>query len=271
MKKIILFTLTFFLTFSVFSQNINYMSKEEILILNEMNEARTNPKAYAKKYLKPLYDALKNKNPNQNKDSNALAVFTAYKYLNSIKAMSKLKPELGLTLAARDFIQDPKRVFAHHSNGVFENTMALGLEYAKPMDSYSLGEIAWDNLDKISNCKVVNISVDDVPMEKRIGNTIIRASTTIKSVSFVLGWIIDNGNLATNWGHRRAILNPELKKIGIAFGIGKGKYEGKVALYASLSSNYETKDDVLNNINWKPKKVNWNSSHKHLKCPVNVD
>ena len=167
------------------------LTKVESDVLKEMNHARTNPKAYAKKLKRILsyYDGNLLKYPGRiplRTKEGPGAVKEAIEYLENVEAVGPLKSSKGMSRAAMDLVKDqgPKGSVGH-----------TGSDGSSPFDRIN-----------------------------RYGKWLVTAGENISygqntGEDIVIQLIIDDG--VPSRGHRKNIFNGSFKVAGIAFGSHK--------------------------------------------------
>jgi len=170
---------------------VNYLTGIEKDVILEMNMVRTNPKKYAKLYIKPRLKFYNGKNysePGQIRivtNEGASAVKGCITALNRANAAGVLTPELGLSLAAKDHVLDQSRTGQTGHNGSDRSTPEARMKrYGVFGRSFALGE---------------NIAYGD---------------TTGRDI--VCSLLIDDG--VPSRGHRTNIMKKEYTQTGVSFG-----------------------------------------------------
>ena len=150
--------------------------------------ARQNPKAYASllEKWKPYYDGkllkLPGKNPVKTKEG-WKAADEAIRFLHSAPSIPPLILSKGMSLGARDHVKD---------QGPSGSSQHKGRDGSQP----------WDRVNRYGT------------WEKTIGENISLGSNNPRHI--VKELIIDDG--VPGRGHRKNILNPEFRVVGVAFG-----------------------------------------------------
>lgn len=171
------------------AKNVDYLSEIEKEILTEINMVRTNPRMYNEEFVKPLlrfYEGLYFRYPGQVPVVTAegkAALLDCIDALEEAIPVSTMQASKGLTKAASDLLKDQTRT------GRLGHTGKDGSNPFERMQRYgSWQHLAAENID--------------------YGNNSARW--------IVLSLLIDDG--VPGRGHRKNLLNPELKVIGIAYG-----------------------------------------------------
>jgi uncharacterized protein YkwD len=168
--------------------SMTYLTALEKQVVAEINRVRTNPRAYAKhvKELKKYFDGNLLKFPGEialQTNEGEAAVDECYEALMAAEPVDSLKPSKGMSRAAKDHAED---------QGETTSTGHTGSDGSTPFDRLGrYGEwlrTAGENIDYGNN------------NGRRI----------------VLSLLIDDG--VASRGHRKNILNPEYKVIGVACG-----------------------------------------------------
>ena len=186
----ILYFLILYSLISVFAQikNTNYLSSFEIEVVHEINVARKHPQKYATyiNQLKAYYVGKLIKRPGKpiiKTKEGISAAEEAVRFLRFVKSQPSLKPSKGMSLGARDHVEEqgPTGSTGHESRD---------------------GNLVWDRVNKYGKWK------------KTIGENISYGRDNARDI--VLGLIIDDGIL--NRGHRKNIFNPRYAVVGVAYG-----------------------------------------------------
>jgi len=173
------------------ARNIEYLSNIEKDVILEMNKVRTNPKKYAELYIQPMLKYYNGKNysvPGQitivTREGIA-AVNECITALNKANPVSILKPEQGLSLAAKDHVTDQSKTGQTGHNGSDKSTPEIRIKrYGTFGGSWTLGE---------------NITYGEAT-----GRDIVS------------GLLIDDG--VPSRGHRTNIMKKDFTQTGVAFG-----------------------------------------------------
>jgi len=171
--------------------SMSYLSELEKEVVIELNRVRTNPKGYASyvKELKKYFEGQLLKYPGEitiQTNEGLSAVEECYKALLAAEPIDSLRPSKGLSHAAKDHVEDQSQT---------KNTGHDGSDGSSPFDRISrYGQ--W--------VKTAGENID-------YGNNIARR--------IVLSLIIDDG--VSSRGHRKNILNPDYKVVGVACGSHK--------------------------------------------------
>jgi len=166
----------------------DYLSPLEKAVVNEMNLARSSPKAYLSllEQFKKYYDGkllkLPGETPILTKEGTS-AVVEASGSLRSQKPVSPLSPSNGMTFGAKDHLRDLRTSGASQHKG-------------------SDGSQAWDRVNRYGT------------WQKIIGENISLGHTKARNI--VMTFIIDDG--VPSRGHRRNIFNPDFRLVGVACG-----------------------------------------------------
>jgi len=166
----------------------DYLSPLEKTVVNEMNLARTSPKAYLslleqfKKYYDEKLLKLPGETPILTKEGTG-AVVEATGSLRSQKPVPPLSPSKGMTSGAKDHLRDLRTSGASQHKG-------------------SDGSQAWDRVNRYGT------------WQKIIGENISFGHTKARNI--VMAFIIDDG--VPNRGHRKNIFNTDFRLVGVACG-----------------------------------------------------
>jgi uncharacterized protein YkwD len=185
---ILLFTVTAGLTQSNKAIELNYLSPLEKTVVNEMNLARTSPKEYVSlleqfgKYNDGELLKLPGETPIETREGKS-AVVEAIRFLRSLKPISPLSPSKGMSLGAKDHLRDLRTSRASQHTG-------------------SDGSQTWDRVNRYGT------------WQKIIGENICFGHNKARDIVGML--IIDDG--VPNRGHRKNILNPDFRVVGVACG-----------------------------------------------------
>jgi len=171
--------------------NVDYLTGLEKDVILEMNKARTNPKKYAELYIQPLLKYYNGKNysvPGQITiitQEGAPAVNSCIAALSRASAAGILNPELGLSLAAKEHVQDQGRTGQVGHDGSDRSTPQSRIErYGSFKGSWTMGE------------------------------NIAYGSATGRDI--VVDLLIDDG--VPSRGHRTNIMNKAFTQTGVSFG-----------------------------------------------------
>ena len=166
----------------------DYLSALEKAVVNEMNLARTSPKEYLSllEQFKKYYDGkllkLPEETPILTKEGTS-AVAEAIRSLRSRTPVSPLSPSKGMSLGAKDHIRDLRTSGASQHKG-------------------SDGSQAWERVNRYGT------------WQKIIGENISFGHNKARNIVMVL--LIDDG--VPSRGHRKNILNPDFRVVGVACG-----------------------------------------------------
>jgi uncharacterized protein YkwD len=169
-------------------EEAKFLSPLENSVVREINTARMAPKDYAflleqsKKYYDGKLLKLPMQTPILTKEGVG-AVVEAIRFLRSSKPLPPLNPSKGMSLGARDHVND------QGSSGSSQHRGSDGSQPRDRVNRYG----TW---------------------EKRIGENMAYGSN--KAGSIVMFLIIDDG--VSNRGHRKNIFNPDFHVIGVACG-----------------------------------------------------
>jgi uncharacterized protein YkwD len=176
------------LTQSHRTSEVPYLSPLEKAVVNEINLARTSPKAYLSflEQFKKNYDGrllkLSGQTPILTREGTS-AVAEAIRSLHSQKPISPLSPSKGMSSGARDHVKDLRTSGASQHEG-------------------SDGSQTWDRVDRYGT------------WQKIIGENISFGHDKARNIVMTL--MIDDG--VPNRGHRKNILNPDFRVVGVACG-----------------------------------------------------
>lgn len=184
-----LFQIYLFILFAISSnEGDKFLTALEQEVVREINLARQNPKAYAKfiEQLTPYYVGKQIRRPGK------IAIITeegvgaaeeAIRFLRSVKPVSALKSSKGMSLGARDHVEDqgPTGATGHEGRD---------------------GSQVWDRVNRYGT------------WQQLIGENISYGRDTAREI--VIGLIIDDG--VPGRGHRTSIFNSDFKVIGVAYG-----------------------------------------------------
>ncbi len=167
----------------------NYLSSLEKEIILEINKLRSDPKRYAEDYIAPLakkYDRRLLYYPGDQPLLTKEGVNALYECVRDLKRQQPLPiiyPSEGLTLAARDHVNDQSKTGRTGHQGSDSSNMRNRIErYGK-----------W---------------------EKRIAENIAYGGKTAQQIVIYL--LIDDG--VRDRGHRKNFLNPDFRMVGVATG-----------------------------------------------------
>ena len=167
---------------------MDYLSSIEQGIVAEMNQARTNPNAYAEKLvqLKQYFDGNTIRRPGEVgiiTQEGVSAVDEAIAFLRAASPTSTLSPSRGMSLGARDHVSDqgPKGALGHRGSD---------------------GSQAWDRVSRYGEWQL------------SVGENISYGPNTAERV--VMQLIIDDG--VPDRGHRTNIFQPDFAVTGVACG-----------------------------------------------------
>jgi uncharacterized protein YkwD len=169
----------------------NYVALERGLV-DELNFARTNPQGYASALERDLqyYQGTLFRRPGEESAlqtrEGATAVREAIRVLRQTKPLPELRTSDGITLAARDHVKDqaPRGLMNHRGTD---------------------GSMAWDRVSRYGEWK------------SKISENMTFGPATPHDVIAAL--LIDDG--IADRGHRKNILDPEVKLVGISCGAHK--------------------------------------------------
>jgi len=166
----------------------DYLSLLEKAVVNEMNLARSSPKEYLSllEQFRKVYDGKLLKLPGQTPiltKEGTSAVAEAIRSLRSRTPVSPLSPSKGMSLGAKDHIRDLRTSGASQHKG-------------------SDGSQAWERVNRYGT------------WQKIIGENISFGHNKARNIVMVL--LIDDG--VPNRGHRKNILNPDFRVVGVACG-----------------------------------------------------
>ena len=165
-----------------------YLEREDRRIIIELNKARSNPSRYAEEAVKPLFDHYEDhllKLPGMVPVYSKEGVWAArelYDYLKASRSRQVLWPAEGMCRAAADHVKDQ-------------------------FGSRKVGHIGSDGSlphERISRYGAAHVTSEALAYGNRSGGLI------------VLQLLVDDGVL--NRGHRKALLDPRLGKIGLSIG-----------------------------------------------------
>ena len=169
--------------------NASYLSPLEKDLVYEINLFRSNPAAYAEKYIKPLTKSFKGKMmyyPNElplKTEEGVKAVNECVASLKTAKPVQLVFPSQGLSKAARDHVKDQSRT------GRIGHTGSDNSNFEKRIDRYGTWGVS-------------------------IGENIAYGCSSARQVIIYL--LIDDG--VKDRGHRKNLLKGEFKMIGVASG-----------------------------------------------------
>jgi len=170
------------------TSEVTYLSPLEKAVVNEMNLARSSPKEYLSllEQFRKVYDGKLLKLPGQTPiltKEGTSAVAEAIRSLRSRTPVSPLSPSKGMSLGAKDHIRDLRTSGASQHKG-------------------SDGSQAWERVNRYGT------------WQKIIGENISFGHNKARNIVMVL--LIDDG--VPNRGHRKNILNPDFRVVGVACG-----------------------------------------------------
>jgi uncharacterized protein YkwD len=166
----------------------DYLSHLEKAVVNEINLARTSPREYLslleqyKKYYEGKILKLPGDTPILTREGTS-AVAEAVRSLRSQKPVFPLSPSKGMSSGAKDHVRDLRTSGASQHEG-------------------SDGSQAWDRVNRYGT------------WQKFIGENISFGHDKARNI--VMALMIDDG--VPNRGHRKNILNPEFRMVGVACG-----------------------------------------------------
>jgi uncharacterized protein YkwD len=169
----------------------DYLTGIEKDVILEMNKVRANPKKYAELYIQPrlrYYDGKNYSVPGQITivtQEGVAAVNNCITALNRASSVGALRPEMGLSLAAKDHVADQSRTGQTGHNGSDRSTPETR------MKRHGLFSGTWT-----------------------LGENIAYGNTTGREI--VSSLLIDDG--VPNRGHRINIMNRAFSQTGVAFG-----------------------------------------------------
>jgi uncharacterized protein YkwD len=172
--------------------NVDYLAGIEKDVVLEMNKVRTNPKKYAELYIQPQLKYYNGKNysvPGQITivtQEGATAVNNCITALSGAGSAVILRPEKGLSLAAKDHVADQSRTGQTGHNGSDRGTPETR------MKKYGVFSGSWT-----------------------LGENIAYGMTTGRDI--VCGLLIDDG--VPNRGHRTNIMNRAFTQTGVGYGL----------------------------------------------------
>lgn len=167
---------------------VTYLSPLEKSVVNEMNLARTSPKAYLSllEQFKKYYDGkllkLPGETPILTKEGKK-AVTEAIRSLRSQKPVPSLTPSKGLSSGAKEHLRDLR------TSGAFQHEGSDGSQ-------------VWDRVNRYG------------AWEKIIGENISLGHARARYI--VMTFIVDDG--IPNRGHRKNIFNSDFRLVGVACG-----------------------------------------------------
>ena len=197
------------------ADEVTWLTDTEKTYIEQINQVRTNPRAYAQLAVKPALEAERKRIAElrgNGHDTSAAAAFRdlisdLYYALVYLRPMNALEPALGLTLACRDQCADPNQSVHSSTSPGSETPWKRAEHYANGARS----EIAWPT-----------VNGDEA-------DSIDRTDPW----SVVLGFLIDMGDTNRPKGHRYAILDRKAEYIGIAYGANA---RGTASVYALLGN-----------------------------------
>lgn len=169
--------------------NAGYLSPLEKELVYEINLFRSNPPAYAEKYIKPLAKSFKGKlmyYPDELPLKTEEGVKAVNECLASLKTASPVQllyPSQGLSKAARDHVKDQSK------SGRIGHTGSDNSNFEKRIDRYGTWGVS-------------------------IGENIAYGCSSARQIIIYL--LIDDG--VKDRGHRKNLLKGEFKMIGVASG-----------------------------------------------------
>ncbi len=170
--------------------NVRYLSQFEKEVILEINRFRSDPAKYAANYIAPLSGHYKNKLLDYPGDDKTIqtreGVKALYECVNELKKATPkpiMYPSSALTKAATDHRKDQSET------GKTGHTGSDGSTLKERIERYG----TW---------------------QERISENIAYGNTSARQIVVFL--LIDDG--VKSRGHRKNLLNPDLKKVGVSFG-----------------------------------------------------
>ena len=166
------------------ARNVNYLTTLEKDVVLEMNKVRANPKKYAELYIQPLLQYFNGKRysvPGQTTwltEEGAAAVNECVAVLSKAASAGVLKPEKGLSLAAKDHVTDMGKTGHTEHNGSDKSTPETRIRrYGTFSGSWTWGEnLSWG--ETTARNVVCSLLIDDgVPDRAHRANIMNRAFT----------------------------------------------------------------------------------------------
>ncbi len=170
--------------------NACYLSSIEKEIILEINRFRTNPAKYANNYIVPLAKNYKNKLLNYPGDK------TTIRTREGVKALHECVREL--QNAAPQPILYPSKTLTKSANDLQKHQAKTGETGHAGENNSTLKE----RIERYGNWQV------------QIAENIAYGNTSARQIVIFL--LIDDG--VKNRGHRKNLLNPDLKMVGVSFG-----------------------------------------------------
>jgi hypothetical protein len=170
------------------ARNVDYLTEAEKDIVLELNKLRSNPKRYAELYIESMlqyFDGYLYKEPEKEEKITQEGIISAEEccvFLKGMKSVPILSPERGLSLGAKDHIND---------QGPSGTTGHTGTDRSGPRDRvmrYGTGGYIEENIAYGPN----------------------------RADKLVISWLIDDG--VPDRGHRKSLLHPEYNQVGVATG-----------------------------------------------------
>lgn len=171
------------------AKDVTYLTLLEQQIILELNKARSNPKQYAEDYLEELRTAYSGKlyrYPGQEtvkSQEGVASLIECIKVLKTTASMPIIKPSVGLTMAAEDLLEDQQK------DGGIGHITRSGQNPLKRIEKYGNWDIC---------------SAEDITYG------------SFEARQIVIALLIDDG--VPDRGHRKNILNPCFRFVGVAFG-----------------------------------------------------
>ena len=174
------------------ARDVDYLTEFEKEIVLELNKVRSNPQKFAEIYIKPMlehFDGYLYLEPGRGRvatHEGRIPVEELIEILSRMSSLPLLYPEIGLSLAARDHVneQGPVGIFGHIGYADRSTPEDRVLRHGRRGSNFILGEI--------------------IAYGREEANAII------------IGFLINDGNPAR--GHRRVILDPNFNQVGVSTG-----------------------------------------------------